>query len=128
MGSPVKKRILCVNDSGDECEFFSFVLALAGFEVESARSEEDLLSVSQNSLFDLCLLNISLKESTGFEWLEKVQAIAPSIPLIICSDIASEALRQQAMLAGVCAFFTSPIDFDLLVTIITQLLEPSTEN
>ncbi|GFE70449.1 hypothetical protein CFPU101_30590 [Chroococcus sp. FPU101] len=91
-----------------------------GCDVKSAQLMTDALSLLDKSLFDLCLLNISLGDSTGFEWIEKVRAIAPSIPLIICSDDDRESTRQQARQVGIQAFFTKPIDFNLLITAITQ--------
>lgn len=115
-----KIKIMCVHDSEDESELFPFMLTLMGCDVESTQSMTNALSLLEHSLFDLCLFNISLRNGTGFKWLEKVRAIAPSIPLIICSDDASELTRQQAMQVGIHAFFTKPVDFNLLITAITQ--------
>lgn len=120
MVAPRKIRILCVNGSEDESELYPFMLTLMGCNVKSTQSMTDAFSLLENSLFDLCLLNISPGNSTGVEWLEKVRAIAPSIPLIICSDQACELTRQQAIQVGVQAFFTKPIDFNHLIAAITQ--------
>ncbi|MDZ8052788.1 MAG: response regulator [Aulosira sp. ZfuCHP01] len=49
----------------------------------------------------------------------------PSIPLIICSADARSSTRQQAMQADAQAFFIKPIDFDLLVEAIAQLIKRS---
>ena len=122
MISFLKKRILCVDDSEDDCVLFSLILTEEGYEVESAQSFTDAAQLIETSVFDLCSFDISLQDGTGFELLEKVRAIAPSMPIIICSGDARGSTQEQVMAAGAQAFFTKPIDYDLLVKTIAQII------
>lgn len=119
----MKKRIICIDESGDDCELFHIVLTQAGYEVRSARSFAESLQFIENSQFNLCIANISLFRHTGFELLEKVREIYPAIPLIICSPDARNSTREKANQAGAQAFFTKPINFDSLVETIAQLIK-----
>ncbi|MBE9053184.1 response regulator [Nostocales cyanobacterium LEGE 11386] len=123
MVSLTKKRILCVDDSEDNCDLFSFILTEAEYEVESAYSFTEALQIIKTRQFNLCLFDINLPDGTGFELLEKVHAINPSISIIVCSGNGDDFTHQQAMQAGAQAFLTKPIDFDLLVKTINQLLK-----
>jgi CheY-like chemotaxis protein len=124
MVSLMAKQILCVDDSRDDCELYDFILSEAGYRVELAQSLSDALQLIDSNQFDLYLFDISFLGGTGFELLEKVRAIDSSIPVIICSADARDSIREQAMQAGAQAFLTKPIDFNLLVATITQLLNP----
>lgn len=119
---PTQKRIICIDESGDDCELFSVVLTQAGYEVKSATSFKSSLQFIENSQFNLCIANISLFRHGGFELLEEIRAVYPSIPLIICSPDARDSTREQAMQLGVQAFLTKPVDFDLLVETVAQLI------
>jgi len=117
------KRILCVDDSADDCELFSFILTQEGHEVASAKSLRDALQLIENRSFDLGLFDIYLRDGTGFELLEKIRVIAPSIPLVFFSADARDSTRQKVMEAGAQAFFIKPFDLDLLITTIAQLMK-----
>lgn len=123
MVSLIERQVLCVDDTEDDCELFSFVLTQAGYEVRSAQSVADALQLIENNNFNLCLFDLSLSDGSGFELLEKIQRINPTIPVIICSGDARNSTRTQAMQAGAQAFFTKPIDFDLLIATVAQLLD-----
>lgn len=94
-----------------------------GYAVKTVPSSTEALQLIRNDLFDLCLSDLSLSEGTGIELLEKVRAINPFIPLIICSADVRESTQEEALQAGADAFFTKPVDFDLLMKTIAQFLK-----
>lgn len=122
MVSSQAKRILCVDDSKDDCDLYGFILSQAGFDVESTQSLSDALQLIDSNQFDLYLFDISILGGTGFELLEKVQALDSSIPVIICSADARDSIRERAIQAGAQAFLSKPIDVDFLVKMIAKLL------
>lgn len=121
MVSSDQKRVLCVDDKGDDCELFNFILSQAGYEVESAHSIQSALKLLERTQFHLCLLDLSLPDGSGFDLLEKILSIDSTIPIIICSGDARNTTQTEVMQAGAQAFFTKPIDFDSLIQTITQL-------
>lgn len=116
-------RILYVDDSKDDCELLQIMLTEKGYDVKTAPSLPEALQLINNNSFDLCLSDLSLPGGTGIELLEKVRMINPLIPLIICSADVRESTQEEALQAGADAFFTKPVDFDLLMRTIAQLLK-----
>lgn len=122
MTVPLKKRILCVDDSGDDCDLYSFVLTEAGYEVESAQSFAHAVELIERGAFNLCLTDLSLADGTGFELLRRVRALNLLIPVVVCSGDSRGSTRQEAMAAGAEAFFTKPVDLEPLLETITRLI------
>jgi DNA-binding NtrC family response regulator len=120
-----KQRILCVDDSEDNCTLLDFILTDAGYEVESAHSVKDALQQIEHGKFNLCLVDLFLPDGTGFELSEKIHAIDPLMSIFLCSGDGRDYVEQQAIQAGIQAFFLKPIDFDLLVKTINKLLKLS---
>lgn len=121
MGSVVKNRILCVDDSEDNCFLVNFVLTEAGYEVESAQSFTEALNLIENGGFQLCLVDIFLPDGSGIKLVEKIHGINPSMPIIVWSG--DESTQKQAMQAGAQNFILKPIEVDLLAQSINQLLQ-----
>lgn len=119
-----KKQVLCVDDTRDDCELFKLFLGDAGYDVKPAQSFTGAVHLMANHQFDLCLFDISIPGTTGFELLTRIRSIDRSMPVILCTADASDSTREEAMQAGIQAFFTKPIDFDLLIETIAQLLHP----
>jgi CheY-like chemotaxis protein len=118
-----KKRILCVDESNDDCELLSILLTQELYQIETAHSLVSALQLIESKPFDLCLFSITLWNRMGFTLQEEIRAIDPSIPVIICSSDARDTTRQQARQAGAQAFLTKPLDYDLLLKIIAQFLD-----
>ncbi|MBD2089997.1 response regulator [Microcoleus sp. FACHB-1515] len=122
MPTPSNKKILCVDDSGDDCELYRFILSEAGYEIEIAQSVSSALVFLENSIFNLCLSDLSLPDGTGFELLNTIRAVDASLLFIVLSADARLSTQERAIQAGAQAFFPKPIDYDLLVASIDQLL------
>ncbi|HEY9735003.1 MAG TPA: response regulator [Trichocoleus sp.] len=117
------KRILCIDNSKDDCELFGFVLAQAGYKVKSAQVAEAALQLIKAAQFDLCLASVSLFNGFGFSLIEKIRIASPRVPLIVCSADVRLVAWKQAIKAGAWAFFEKPIDFDRLLATVTRLLQ-----
>jgi DNA-binding NtrC family response regulator len=117
-----KKWILYVDDSQYCTQLFSIFLSEAGYDVESAYSSIEALQLIETHQFNLCLFDLSLPDGSGLNLLEKVHAIHPSMPIIICSGYGDDSTQQQALLTGAIGYLTKPIDFELLVQTINQFV------
>ena len=118
----VKKRILCVDDSVDNCDLLSFILDDAGYEVETAQSVTEGLQLALRGKFTLYLIDLSLSDGSGFDLIEKIRAFDRKAPIVVCSGNARKSVQDEAMRVGVQAFFTKPIDPDQFARTIAELL------
>lgn len=121
----IPKRVLYVDESNDDCELLTILLNQEGYEATSVQSFTDAFQLIENRLCDLCLINISLWDTTGFEFLKKVREKHSSLPLLICSADTRVSTQQQAIQLGAHAFLTKPIDCHLLVSAIAQHIQCS---
>lgn len=118
----VKKRILCVDDSLDNCDLLSFILDDAGYEVETAQSVTEGLQLAQSGEFKLYLVDLSFSDGNGFDLIEKIREFDRETPIVVCSGNLRESVQDEAMRVGVQAFLTKPIDPDQFARTIAELL------
>ncbi|MFQ4145082.1 response regulator [Chlorogloeopsis sp. ULAP02] len=119
---PVKKRILYVDDSQDNCELLSFILDDAGYEIETVQSVTDGLRVAQSGEFNLYLIDLYFWDGTGFELIDGIRAFDRSTPIVVCSGDLRELVREELMRVGVQVFLTKPIDPDQVARTIAEIL------
>lgn len=76
-------RILVVDDEQDLCEILKFNLETEGYEVETAGSAEEALTLDHTS-FDLLLLDVMMGEMSGFALARKLKSeeSTKDIPII----------------------------------------------
>jgi CheY-like chemotaxis protein len=117
-----ENKVLCIDDSQDNCELFSFILSEAGYQVEVAHSLSEAKQFLKNNQFSLCAVDISLPDGTGFELIEQIRLINPSTKIIVCSGDSRHCTQQQIEKANVQAFFRKPLDFEILLDRIAKLL------
>ncbi|MDR2773353.1 MAG: response regulator transcription factor [Tannerella sp.] len=86
-----KKRILVVDDEENLCEILKFNLEKVGYEVDTALSAEDALSMDL-SVYCLFILDIMMGNVSGFQMagiIKKNKSLA-AVPIIFCTSRSSE--------------------------------------
>jgi CheY-like chemotaxis protein len=120
--SQVLKRILCVDDDEDTCTMLSVFLGQAGFEVVSAQSSVQALTLAHEEKFDLYLLDLWLKgEDEKVELFRRIRQFDGETPIVIYSADARQTTQNSLSEADVQAFLTKPKGLDNLVQTIKQL-------
>jgi DNA-binding NarL/FixJ family response regulator len=84
---------------------------------ESAREAIDGILASGP---DAVVLDLHLKEGSGFDVLRAVHGVDPGIDFYMLSNFASEPYRRQAERLGACGFFDKTKDFDQLREFVAQ--------
>ncbi|MCX8073779.1 MAG: sigma-54 dependent transcriptional regulator [Candidatus Binatia bacterium] len=109
----MKARILIVDDEPNV--HYSFQRALAAeFEVRSAYTGEDALTIAERETLDAALLDVRLVDSDGLDVLERLRALQPSLPVLMMSAYASTdaVIRSTALAAR--DFLLKPVDVPTL--------------
>jgi DNA-binding NarL/FixJ family response regulator len=81
------------------------------------------LPLIKNNQFSLCVVDVWLPDGTGFELIEQIRLIDQSIKIIVCSGDSRDSTQQQIKEAGVEAFFRKPLDFEVVVNTIAELIK-----
>jgi len=120
-----RKKILCIEDDGSVAAKIAEGLADRGFEVVVAHDGHEGFVAILKLMPDLVLCEISLPVMTGFEVLERLNALAPRlgrIPFVFLTALTDRDSELRARRLGADDYVTKPIDFDMLGMIINARL------
>ena len=96
-------------------EFSPKILQLEGYITDTAGSGEEALNKANSSFFDVFLIDIRLPDMEGTEILAKLQKSDPTSVKIMVSGQPSTEHAIRALNSGANAFFTKPVDFNILI-------------
>jgi DNA-binding NarL/FixJ family response regulator len=120
-----RKKILCIEDDSTVATMIAEELADRGFDVVVAHDGHEGFVAILKLMPDLVLCDISLPIMSGFEVLERLNALAPRlgrIPFVFLTALADRASELRARRLGADDYVTKPIDFDMLGMIINARL------
>jgi DNA-binding NtrC family response regulator len=123
-------RLLIADDQQDVLEAVRLLLKPEGYAVESVTSPENFLAALEAREYDLALVDLNYTRDTtsgaeGLDLLSKVQAIDPTVPVIVMTAWGSVELAVAAMRRGAKDFVTKPWDNARLIAIVHTQLELS---
>jgi DNA-binding NarL/FixJ family response regulator len=120
-----RKRILCIEDDRETIALLAEELAARHFDVITAYDgHEGFVSILKH-MPDLILCDINLPVMSGFEVLERLNALTPRlghIPFVFLTALADRCSELRGRRLGADDYVTKPIDFDILETIIKARL------
>jgi DNA-binding response OmpR family regulator len=120
-----RKKILCIEDDRETAALIAEELVERGFEVIIAHDGQEGLAAILKKMPDLVLSDISMPVMSGFEVLERLTAIAPrfeNVPFVFLTALTDRGSELKGRQLGADDYVTKPIDFDILVAIITARL------
>jgi DNA-binding response OmpR family regulator len=126
-----RKKILCIEDDREAAALIAEELTDRGFDVVVAHDgHEGFVSILKIAP-DLVLCDVSLPIMSGFEVLERLNALAPRlqhIPFVFLTALADRDNELRARRLGADDYVTKPIDFDMLEMIINARLTAVARN
>jgi DNA-binding response OmpR family regulator len=119
-----KPRIIIVDDDRDTRELLAMALESEGFEVTSAANGLRLISSLQLRRPHLILLDVNMSWIDGFELCKAVKKNESfrDIPVVFVSGRGEPEDRRKGMEAGAADYFVKPLDLNLLLARIRELV------
>jgi DNA-binding NtrC family response regulator len=120
-------RILVADDQPDVREALRLLLKGEGYALETVGSPAAVLTTLQSADFDAALLDLNYARDTttgreGLELVSQIQALEPTLPVIVMTAWGSVDKAVEAMRRGARDFIEKPWDNQrLLVTLRTQV-------
>ncbi|MBP6715559.1 MAG: sigma-54-dependent Fis family transcriptional regulator [Acidobacteria bacterium] len=120
-------RIVVADDQPDILDALKLLLGGEGFDVTTAASPSELVSTLERSDFDVALIDLNYTRDTtsgqeGFELLERIKAIDPTLPVLVMTGWSSVSGAVEAMRRGARDYIEKPWDDDkVLAAVQTQL-------
>ncbi len=118
------KKILLIEDNATERQVMDSALRQAGWEVIHAENGEIGLERAASTRPDLILLDIILPGKNGFQICRKLKVSEDtnSIPVVLVTSKDQDADRYWGLKQGADAYLTKPVDEDLLVQTVRNLV------
>ncbi|BAY32770.1 two-component hybrid sensor and regulator [Nostoc carneum NIES-2107] len=119
-------NILVVDDDADMRDLAEFILTQSGAQVTTAASALQALTLLKQSTPDLLLCDIGMPEMDGYSLIRQIREWSPeeggTIPAIALTAYAGEINQQQALAAGFHLHISKPVQPEILVQAVAQLL------
>ncbi|WP_375467803.1 PAS domain S-box protein [uncultured Nostoc sp.] len=122
-------QVLVVDDEPDIRDLITFILQDYGAEVTAVSSAQEALQALSESIPDVLISDIGMPKTDGYMLMREVRARSPQqgghVPAIALTAYAGEMNQQQALAAGFQMHISKPVDPDVLLKAIADLIEPS---
>ncbi len=124
-----KVKILVVDDEPTLCDVLEFNLGLEGYEVDTARSAEEALTLDL-SQYSLVLLDIMMGEISGTQ-MARIMKQSPhtaSIPIIFCTAKDSEEDMVNGLDLGADDYIMKPYSIRNVIARVNSVLRRTLTN
>ncbi|MHC5595352.1 MAG: PAS domain-containing hybrid sensor histidine kinase/response regulator [Nostoc sp.] len=120
-------QVLVVDDEPDIRDLVTFILQDYGVEVTAVSSAEEALQALSESIPDVLISDIGMPKTDGYMLMRELRSRSPhqggSVPAIALTAYAGEMNQQQALAAGFQMHISKPVDPDVLLKAIADLIE-----
>lgn len=119
------KTILLVDDDPSVREMIGRVLADEGYQVLRAANGLEAIAVASANPTDLVLLDLNMPGKGGWDTFERITSENPNLAVVIITAKPDQLFTSLA--AGVGALLEKPLDFNLLLKTVSDLLNEPAE-
>jgi len=125
-------RILVADDQPDLVDALRLLLKAEGIVVDAVHSPDAALAAVQACTFDLVLMDLNYTGDTtsgreGIDLVGRIQALDPSLPVVVMTGWGSIDLAVEAMRRGVRDFVQKPWDNAALVAMLRSEIDAGRE-
>lgn len=119
------RRFLIVDDHGIVRDALRDLLhsAYAGCIVEEARSYSEAMTALGTSVWDLVLLDLSLPDRSGLEWLVDSRERRGRTPVLVLSMYPEEAFGVRALRLGISGYLHKAAGKDAILRAVQDVLD-----
>ena len=117
------RQVLFVEDTSDTRDLVEFSLRSEGFEVTSAQTANEGLSLARTNSFALILLDIGLPDKDGLELCREIRRFDQTTPILFYTAFAELLDMEEATQAGAQGCLRKPEDTARLGEVARKLAE-----
>lgn len=123
------ERILVVDDEERIVNIEQLALEEFGYSVTATTSSVEALEIfsEQPENFDLIITDMSMPIMTGAELAQKILAVRPEIPIILCSGFSELMNEQKAKAIGIRQYIMKPFVLSEIGQVVRRVLDERPE-
>ena len=121
-------QILLVDDNEDFLDSTRDVLEEEGYRVSTARDGEQALSLMDQDLFDVVLMDIKMPKMNGVETFIKMKEKKPDIKVVLFTAFVLSKLIRLAHQEGALAIYDKPINMGELLALLKNSTDMGTNH
>lgn len=126
--SPLKRKVLIVDDAGPVVVLCVNVLQALGYAVRGANRGEAALEILRKERFDLMVLDYKMPGLTGFEVFAQARALHPDLAVVLVTGHGTPDIVDEANRLGFASILLKPFTSDELRSTVEKVLaEPGQE-
>ncbi|MGA2114702.1 MAG: response regulator [Bryobacteraceae bacterium] len=118
----MQHTVLIVDDDPQIRGVITLALEDAGYYVKAVSNGKQALAEMEAIGFDLVVLDLSMPDMDGFEFLKAVRAKSSKPKIVVISGFLGGTLLEAARLFGAVATLAKPFSPGSLLSIVDQLL------
>lgn len=117
-------KMLIVEDSITEREFFRKVLAAAGYDVVVAENGDKAIEKIKSEKFDLILLDVVMPGKNGFQICRDIKKddFSKDIPVILITSKGQESDKFWGMKQGADEYIIKPVTEEQLLDVVKRFV------
>ncbi len=128
-GKPARfaaRRVLVVDDAEGIRSYLASLLALRGFEVDTAEDGRSALALLESGAApDVVILDVMMPGLDGISTLKRIRAEHPSLPVVMLSVVGKAGTIVEAMQLGAADYVNKPFEEEELETVLADVLARS---
>ncbi len=126
VNSRLNLKILNVDDEPSSSEYLSCIMKLESKEILHAENGYEAVDVCRNNPdIDLVLMDIKLPDLNGYDAVRMIRDFNQDILIIAQTAYALAGDREKAMAAGCNGYISKPVNKELLLELVKNLVYPS---
>ncbi len=118
-----KGRVLIVDDNENLCKTLSFILNRKGYATATAHDGPDAIRLTEETPFDLTLMDIRMPLMNGVEAYKKIKRLRPRSAVVMMTAYSVEELVQEALEEGAFGIIYKPLDIEKVIFLIEKAKE-----
>jgi len=113
--------VLIVDDNENLCKTLSFILNRKGYTTTTAHDGPDAIKQTEETPFDLTLMDIKMPLMNGVEAYKKIKRLRPKAAVVMMTAYSVEELVQEALEEGAFGIIYKPLDIDKVISLIEEV-------
>ena len=115
-------KVLVVDDGEENRELLEVVLSDVGLDIVTAENGQVALDLLASDTFDIVLMDVQMPVMDGYTAVRTIRKRNLTLPVIAMTADAMTGVQQKCLDAGYTEYMTKPVDIDLLIEHLADLL------